>query len=229
MSFGETGDLGVPKPFNDGPEAPFYDFQSKLAVNRPPDTPYASGSYTTPVAAYNTIDDYWAWDIGYIHTCAYFQQYVWNPNPSLRTRRATRFIYPSQTQWNRTPHGHNVGVDGWPASFTAYNERPGAIEVLPSLAGNTDEGEGIVPWVSLIFPREFVENSIPDIFQRMWYDHILDGAVSKLMSIQDKPFTNPQLAAYHARRFRNGMAQARDMAMRQFTDTERGWQFPKWA
>jgi hypothetical protein len=97
------------------------------------------------------------------------------------------------------------------------------------LLGNVAEKEGVVPWAALTFPRAYVANSIPVIFERYWYEHIMDGALSKLLSQQDKPYTNPQLAGYHGKRFRNGISQARDMAQRQFSNSERGWSYPAWA
>jgi hypothetical protein len=224
-----SGD-STPQPFNLGADAPFYDFQSMIEVARQA----AGGTYTSGVPTvafdqFHTIDEYWPWEVLYVHQAAYFETYTYDTNPSDATQRATRMIFPQGTPAARVPSGGHQNVTGWPNRFRTYNERLGAIQILPTLQGNTAEKEGIVPWVSLGFPRVAVTDGIPQVFERMWYEDILDGTLFKLLSIQDKPWTNPTLAGYHGKKFRNSIAMARDMATRQFSNSETAWQFPAWA
>jgi hypothetical protein len=174
------------------------------------------------------IDAYWPWDILYFNTVAYFDEYVHSSDPTSKTMQATRMLSPSQTQNYRGLRGSNLTPSDGPRQFMTYNERPGAMQVYPALSENLTDS-GIVPWVSLGFPARSVCSAIPVIFERYWYEHILDGATARLMGQQDKPYTNPRMAAYHGRRFRNGISEARDMARRQFNTTDSGWQYPKWA
>lgn len=221
---------GEPKPFNDGSSAAFYDFQAELETLRTANGPdYISGDSNTAIGVPHTIEDYWAWDVLYVHVLSYFEKFTYDANPSLSTHQATKFIYPGQTPDRRGAYGPVSSVEGWPSIFMTYNERPGAIRIYPTLKGNTAEGEGFVPWVSLGFPRSTGAMSIPVVFERMWYEPILDGTLGKLLSQQDKPWTNPTLAQYHGQRFRAGMATARDQAAKQFSNAEHSWSFPAWA
>jgi hypothetical protein len=216
----------TPKPFNDGADVAFYDLQAKLETIRAASGPYVTGNPAASLTQFHVIDDYYAWDISYVHVLSYFESYVWDPNPDLATQKATHFIQPEQTPGGRNSHST---ARGWPKNFRTYNERPGALQLVPTLRGDQVAKEGFVPWVSLTFPRTYVADSVPVVFERYWYEIILDGVLTKLMSQQDKPYTNPVLARYHGARFRNGISQARDMAQRQFSNSERGWVYPAWA
>lgn len=226
----DQGAGDVPAPFNLGADAPFYDLQAMLETERTASGPdYVSASPDVAITQFHTIKDYWPWDILYVRLLSYFENYTWDANPSLATQKVTKIVYPGQTPHSRGPSGFANAATGWPAVFKTYNERPGAFQLYPTLKGNTAEGEGVVPWVSLGFPRTRVAMGIPVVFERVWYEQILDGTLAKLLSQQDKPYTNPTLAQYHGRRFRNGISEARDMAQRQMSNSERGWQYPSWA
>lgn len=47
---------------------------------------------------------------------------------------------------------------------------------------------------------------LPDIAYAQHYDALLDGLLGRLYSQPAKPYSNPQLAAYHLKRFRNAIA-----------------------
>ena len=70
---------------------------------------------------------------------------------------------------------------------------------------------------------------MPEQFATTWYEPIFDGCVGKLYSMPKKPWSNPQLAMYHLRRFRNGMAAARDATRHNHTSAETRFSFPRWA
>lgn len=215
-------------PFNLGAAAPFYDFQSMIETERALTGPaYTSGDSETALTEFPTIQNYYPWDILYINSVAYFDKYVVSPNPSTATQTATSFLSPMRAD-NRT----QVGSIGQPKVFKTYNHRLGTLQLYPTLLGDTANNEGIVPIVSLGFdnPSNTMDlDNVPMVFQRLWYDVILDGCVGRLMSQQDKPYTNPALAQYHVRRFRNGISRARDEARRQFNTANDGFVFPAWA
>lgn len=246
---------GNPIPFNLPPETPYFDFQQMLeafkadivaaaAADPVPlgndsfdlswniaaaaNTPYPSCDPADPWTENPPIDAYWPWDILYFKTVAYFDEYTHDPDPSKKTRKATRFLTADQTQHFRAAGGSEGSSTGGPRNFHTLNIRPGAMELYPSLDINLPTS-GVVPWVSLGFPRIPVNNAVPVIFERYWYEHILDGAVGRLCSQQDKPYTNAVLAKYHLTRFRNGISEAREVAERQFNPTERGWGYNQWA
>jgi hypothetical protein len=220
----------TPKPFNDGADAPFYDLQARLETVRAGlGGTYASGNAATAQTQFHVIDDYAPFDIALVHVMAYFQSYVWDANPSLQTQQVSSWISPTQSPGARSPRGSWAGIEGWPKVFKTQNERPGSIQLIPTLKGDQANKEGFVPWVALTFPRTYVGDSVPVVFERQWYEAILDGCLAKLLSQQDKPYTNPTLATYHSKRFRNSIAKATDMARHQFNSSEQGWSYPAWA
>lgn len=70
---------------------------------------------------------------------------------------------------------------------------------------------------------------VPDEAVLLHFDTIKNGALGRLKAMPSKPWTDVAGAAVHQRRFRNGMAEARDMARRGFSRIEAGWAFPPWA
>jgi len=220
----------TPKPFNNGADAPFYDFQAMLETARIPLAgDYTPGDASVAQTQFHVLEDYAPYDVAVMHIMAYYQSYTWDANPSIQTQQATSWIVPAQSPNARSPYGGWASAEGWPKFFKTQNERPGSVQLIPTLKGDQAAKEGFVPWVALTFPRTYIGNSVPVIFERQWYEAILDGTLSKLLSQQDKPYTNPTLATYHARRFRNEIAKGRDMARHQFNNSETGWSFPAWA
>ena len=224
-------DSGDPVPFNNGQAEAIYDFQAIIESIRGAMAggDYPSGPSIEAYAQYSTIKDYWAWDILYVHEMSYFDEYTWDPDTTVQTKVATQTVVPLASPAFRQSRFSSVTGTGWPKTFKTFNDRPGAVQVWPSFGDGTAVGQGLVPWVALGFPRGIVIDSVPIIFERMWYEIILDGATAKLLSQQDKPYTNPVIAQYHARRFRNGIAEARDMARRQMSNSDSHWAFPAWA
>jgi len=57
--------------------------------------------------------------------------------------------------------------------------------------------------------------------------HILDGLLGRMMSQIAKPYSSQQMAVYHLKRFRNGMAQARAESKHQNLYAGQTWRFPR--
>lgn len=60
-----------------------------------------------------------------------------------------------------------------------------------------------------------------------WFETLLDGTLFRLFMTPAKPYSSPQLAQYHGKRFRHGIAQARAIAQHGFSDGGGRWQFPR--
>ena len=112
-----------------------------------------------------------------------------------------------------------------PTAWHGYVDQPGKFTLSPAV--NQDITRGLYPFVCLTLPDN--RTTVPAWMLRYWKDYWLDGAIGKLMSMPDKPYTNLVTSQYYMRRFRNGMAQARQMARRQFTSADTPFQFPRWA
>jgi hypothetical protein len=68
----------------------------------------------------------------------------------------------------------------------------------------------------------------PDLWMQ-WFEAILDGTYYRLYMQPLKPFTSPQLAQYHASRFRSGIRSARAFVDKQYTNGSGYWCFPYFA
>lgn len=66
------------------------------------------------------------------------------------------------------------------------------------------------------------------ILERYWLP-IVDGLLSRMMSMPMKPYTNAVLAAYHGRLFRNGIAQANADVRTGNLYNGQAWTFPRFA
>lgn len=117
-----------------------------------------------------------------------------------------------------------------PLAFSSYVDYPGKFTLQPVVT--EDLKHALVPFCAMTIKRgRCLEDDfqIPVWMLRYWKDHFVSGILGRLFSIPDKPYTNSIQSQYHLRRFRAGMAQARDAARRQFTDAETPFTFPRWA
>lgn len=62
---------------------------------------------------------------------------------------------------------------------------------------------------------------------KLYYQHILDGVLGRMMGQVNKSYSNSTGAQYHLRRFRTGIQQARTAANRQNTVGAQTWCFPR--
>jgi len=67
----------------------------------------------------------------------------------------------------------------------------------------------------------------PDWVFPLWHVGILDGLLGKMHSQPAKPYSNKDLSAYHLKRFRVAISQARVAALRQHTLSAQAWRFPQ--
>jgi hypothetical protein len=68
---------------------------------------------------------------------------------------------------------------------------------------------------------------LPDWIIERYSDELVDGVLGRLMSQPVKPYSNQQLAVYHLRRWRNGIARARIDARQQNLFASQAWRFPR--
>lgn len=73
---------------------------------------------------------------------------------------------------------------------------------------------------SVIFP--------PELFST-WFETILDGTLARLYAMPAKPWSSPQLATFHGKRYSGGSAAARAQAQNGFTQGGGRWNFPTYA
>lgn len=77
-------------------------------------------------------------------------------------------------------------------------------------------------------PVSFNAELPPELFIQ-WFETILNGTLFRLYSTPMKPYSSPQAAAYYGREWRKGIARARGIADKQFTNGGGRWNFPTFA
>lgn len=77
-------------------------------------------------------------------------------------------------------------------------------------------------------PAGFVANT-GGVAWSQWFNIILSGTLARLFMQPAKPYSSPQLAQFHGRTFRSGIASARAIAQAEWTDGGGRWRFPLFA
>ena len=103
--------------------------------------------------------------------------------------------------------------------------KPGTIKVLPMPLG--DDLKNLT--LTCALTSEDLNCNVPEFVQTHFYDTILSGCLGRMYSHPKRPYSAPSIAVEYKRRFRSGMAEARDMGRRNFTAANSSWQFPAWA
>lgn len=115
-----------------------------------------------------------------------------------------------------------VGMAGAKAAYVW----PAAVINLPDYP-TADEKKGLYAIVSL--RPKMCAGEVPDDTVMLHFDTIKCGTLGRLQVMTNKPWYDPQSGAVNQRRFRNGMAQARDMAKRGYAASAPSWRYPAWA
>lgn len=113
-----------------------------------------------------------------------------------------------------------------PQAFVGDMEAPQTFTLIPTPKESVEDA--IKVFVAL-GPKDPHIDDIPTFFTSHHFDTLLDGAAHKLYAQPNKPYTNMVLAQFHGRKFNKAIANARDVARRQFTTAEHTWSFPRWA
>lgn len=90
----------------------------------------------------------------------------------------------------------------------------------------------LLVWLILSLNKSCLECDCDDwaVEEWMWdmfFDNWLDGTLGRLMGMINKPWSNPVMASYHGKRFRNAMAFRKQEAMRNYVFGIPGWRFPR--
>jgi hypothetical protein len=104
-----------------------------------------------------------------------------------------------------------------------YAVKPPAqlIDVQTPPVSGTREGQVLVALKPVSIDAEFD----PMLFST-WFETILDGVLHRLYLQPAKPYSSPQLAQAHGRRYRSGVQGARAIAQKQYTNGPGRWVFP---
>jgi hypothetical protein len=74
-----------------------------------------------------------------------------------------------------------------------------------------------------------IENWLPSDMWSEHYQMFMDGVEGRMMAQPAKPYTNPQLAAFHTRSYNGALARARHKVRTGGAPGAQVWRFPAWA
>jgi hypothetical protein len=170
-----------------------------------------------------TKSGFWTEELDPINIVALTDTYTLTPT--------TGVVMGVQAAWvdNKQVHLISIKPKVEPTSPTTpnlgYCPQPNQLQLFPTPSVSITDGLKVL--VRLNPSADF--SDIPDEASSHFFDEIMDGVLGRLYSMPGKPFSNVVTAQYHLRRFRNGIASARDISRRRYSTAERGWSFPPWA
>lgn len=80
--------------------------------------------------------------------------------------------------------------------------------------------------IASLVPSSYDDAVMPDYLLTQYFEPLLDGMLGRLMNYKNKPYSNPEGAMYHLRRFRSGMARVRSNTIHGLNESENIWQYP---
>jgi hypothetical protein len=98
--------------------------------------------------------------------------------------------------------------------------------LLIDMSTSTEQRNGTV--LLALKPNSF-NATFPDELFSQWFETILSGVLFRLYATPAKPYSSPQAAQFHGHAYRAGVASARDIAQRQYTQGPGRWYFPLYA
>jgi hypothetical protein len=151
--------------------------------------------------------------------------YIWSVGyfPDFTSSDAVRFLTPLQT-----PHYQALSraPAHQPGGYKTDIRNLGVITLVPVVDRNITDALSVFVAFRLKDYPDFPDAAIPDVFHYNWFDIILDGTIGELCAQQDKSYTNATKATLHQKRFRNGIARARDEARNQFNTSQNEFVYP---
>lgn len=119
-------------------------------------------------------------------------------------------------------YSEDLSDDG-PSFFFATE--PGVLQVWP--APKQTKLNSIRVLASLLPERQAIQ--VPKMLISHFFDVIVDGTLARLFSMPSRPFSSPDLAVYHQKKYLAGVSRARQSADRGFTQAAPHWRFPRFA
>lgn len=154
-----------------------------------------------------------------------------SPIPLLPNKTMYKLTYPQA----RVMGVHAVAINGTPVGLVAtkphsttkaayaYMSEADLMELFPVRTSPTTDTMIVIARLNPLpgmckVPVETVTH---------FFDEVMDGVLGRLYSMPGKPYTNLVQAQYHLKRFRDGIAMARDMGRKRYSTATRGWMFPQ--
>lgn len=173
----------------------------------------AIGLSAIKLAAWNTIEDF------YIQSTTRREHTYWRMPAGV-------------TAIDFNPYDENWVV-AWILDYCGLPANMGKVEhpsILRDLTYPTPASERDGEALLALKPASFDAvnaGGVPDLWST-WFQAILDGTLMRLYGQPAKPYSSPQLAQFHGRKYSAGVVSARGIAIRSYTNGPR-WQYPYFA
>lgn len=92
-----------------------------------------------------------------------------------------------------------------------------------------DADLGAVLWADVTLIPSLDTTRVPEAAHSHHYETVLEGALSRLYMMANKPWTNPDSAFAYGRSFRRRCIEFRSISDSGYLNADRGWQFPPFA
>lgn len=198
-----------------------------LAVTPGISREFANNIILRTIAEFLTISGAWREVIGPAVARPGLQEYELEPTGGMIIAMTELYYNKKQIpfrQFAAASHPISWGTEELFSGPCGYGIAPNKL-ALYSPNGEVDDKFSVV--VAKTTCRD--ADKMPQEVATTWYEPIFDGILGKLYSQPKKPWSNPQMAAYHLRRFRNGTAAARDLTRHNHSSAETEFMFPNWA
>lgn len=188
---------------------------------------YARNVILRTTAEFFTVSGAWVEVIGPVHARPGLNEYLLKPRGGMITYMTKLYYNETEIPFKQFPAAQSPMPFDEDKRFNGpmgYGIRPDLLALYA--APGHELGDTFTVVVAKTTCRDATK--LPPEVATTWYEPIFDGVLGKLYAMPKKPWSNPQLSMYHLRRFRNGMAAARDAQRHNFTSAETTIKFPVW-
>jgi hypothetical protein len=144
-------------------------------------------------------------------------------------------LIAGETEYQITPPGTEI-VHAFSVDHATLNVNGASFEFdtlslpnAPSASDALTPAYVIAALVPALSEGADIENLIPADMWSKWHQAFLSGTLARMMAQPAKPYSNPQLAAYHQRCYRPDRAEARRDAATNGVQGAQTWRFPRFA
>jgi len=199
-----------------------------MAVTPGADKDYVKNLVLRTIAEFFTVSGAWVEVIGPVRARPGLKEYLLEPRGGMITHMTKLYYNETEIPFKQFPAAQSPIPWDDDERFRGpmgYGIRPDLLALYSP--EHHEMGDTFTVVVTKTTCRDATK--FPPEVATTWYETIYDGIIGRMYSMPKKPWSNPQMSVYHLRRFRNGMAAARNAQRHNFTSAESNFRFPAWA
>jgi hypothetical protein len=164
-----------------------------------------------------------------VDAVAYQQEYIVEPTEGQIIRLGavlSNSLFPTNAAYIAAKAASPGGNLGAFTPVSAIMPTIGTVKL--GFPPNTPTALQIVVIKNVVLPTTRDQTPIgPDWVLPVWGRYILDGILGKMMSSQNKSYSNDTLGTYHLKRFQEGIARLRSATLAANSQGGQSWCFPR--